>query len=104
MSHTSFVLLLDPPVFTKKPRTVHAYQYTNVRFDCLADGIPTPRITWSKTGDIIGNTDYTTVGDGYLLIKDIVFSDMGSYQCFVENYFGKIQETVERLILSGLLH
>ncbi|KAL9985599.1 hypothetical protein ACROYT_G008021 [Oculina patagonica] len=83
------------PVFTKKPRTVHAYQYTNVRFDCLADGIPKPRITWSKTGDVIGNTAFTTVGNGYLLILDVVFSDMGSYQCFAENSFGKIQATVE---------
>lgn len=94
MSRT-FVLSLDPPVFTKKPRTVHAYQYTNVQFDCLADGIPKPRITWSKTGDIIGNTAFTKVGDGYLRILDVVFSDMGSYQCFAENDYGKIQATVE---------
>ena len=94
MSH-KFLLLLAPPVFTKKPRAVHAYQHTNVRFECLADGMPKPRIIWSKTGDDITNTSFTTVGEGFLLILEVVSSDMGSYQCFAENDLGRIQATAE---------
>ena len=94
LSH-KFLLLLAPPIFTKKPRTVHAYQHTDVRFECLADGMPKPRIIWSKTGDIITNTPFTTVGKGFLLILEVALSDMGSYQCFAENDLGRIQATAE---------
>jgi len=89
------LLLLAPPVFKKTPRAVHAYQHTDVRFECVADGMPKPRITWSKTGDIITNTPFTTVGDGFLLILEVALSDMGSYQCFAENDLGRIQATAE---------
>ena len=57
--------------------------------------MPKPRITWSKTGDDITNTTFTTVGEGFLLILEVALSDMGSYQCFAENDFGRIQATAE---------
>lgn len=57
--------------------------------------MPKPRIIWSKTGDIITNTPFTTVGEGFLLILEVALSDMGSYQCFAENDLGRIQATAE---------
>ena len=95
MSHNFLNLLLAPPVFTKKPRAAHAYRHTDVRFECLADGMPKPRITWSRTGDIIRSTLFTTVGEGFLLILEVALSDIGSYQCFAENDLGRIQATAE---------
>lgn len=38
---------------------------------------------------------YNVIGDGYLLVKRLVLSDMGPYQCFAENHLGKIQATAE---------
>lgn len=87
-----------PPVFTKKPSDVHAHVSTDVRFECLADGIPKPKITWSRNGDIIGSFAYTIVGDGFLIVQDLVFSDAGGYQCFAENYLGKVQATGELVV------
>ncbi|XP_022797152.1 hemicentin-1-like isoform X1 [Stylophora pistillata] len=84
-----------PPVFIKKPNNVHAYSDSNALFECFADGIPKPVITWSRNGDVIEESYFNDIGDGYLLVKMLVLSDMGPYQCFAENYLGKIQATAE---------
>ena len=85
----------DPPLFIKKPNNVHAYVDSNALFECFADGIPKPVITWSRNGDVIEKSLYNVIGDGYLLVKRLVLSDMGPYQCFAENHLGKIQATAE---------
>lgn len=83
------------PVFTKKPSAVYAYVRDTARFECEADGIPKPNITWSKNGEEQTNSDYITVGDGFLIVYDLVSSDMGAYQCFAKSYLGTIQATAE---------
>lgn len=44
---------------------------------------------------MIENSDYNVIGYGFLLVKMLVLSDMGPYQCFAENSLGKIQATAE---------
>ena len=44
---------------------------------------------------MIENSDFNTIGYGFLLVKMLVLSDMGPYQCFAENSLGKIQATAE---------
>ncbi|KAL9972279.1 hypothetical protein ACROYT_G018562 [Oculina patagonica] len=83
------------PVFVKKPNNVHAYADSNALFECFADGIPKPNITWRRNGDMIENSHYNVIGYGFLLVKMLVLSDMGPYQCFAENALGKIQATAE---------
>ena len=92
---TNPFFLLDAPVFIKKPKDVHAYSDSNALFECFANGIPKPDITWRRNGDMIENSDFNTVGYGFLLVKMLVLSDMGPYQCFAENSLGKIQATAE---------
>lgn len=86
---------LDPPVFVKRPSNVHAYADSNALFECFADGIPKPNITWRRNGDMIESSAYNVIGYGFLLVKMLVLSDMGPYQCFAENSLGKIQATAE---------
>ena len=93
--HKLFVFLLDAPVFIKKPKDVHAYSDSNALFECLADGIPKPNTTWRRNGDMLENSDFNTIGYGFLLVKMLVLSDMGPYQCFAENSLGKVQATAE---------
>lgn len=92
--------LSDAPVFLKKPKDVHAYSDSNALFECFADGIPKPDITWRRNGDLIENSDFNTVGYGFLLVKMLVLSDMGPYQCFAENSLGKIQATAELAVYT----
>lgn len=81
----------DGPVFTKKPSEVHAYKKSSVQFECQAEGIPKPNISWSLNGRELSTSSYTRVGDGVLVVQDIVFSDKGVYQCFAKGYSGKVQ-------------
>lgn len=79
------------PVFTKKPSDVHAYKKSRVRFECQAEGIPKPNISWSLNGRELSTSSYTRVGDGVLVVQDLVFSDKGVYQCFAKGHSGKVQ-------------
>ena len=91
-------LLLDAPVFIMKPKDVHAYSDSNALFECFADGIPKPAITWRRNGDTIENSDFNTIGYGFFLVKMLVLSDMVPYQCFAENSLGTIQATAELVV------
>jgi len=44
---------------------------------------------------MLENSDFNTIGYGFLLVKMLVLSDMGPYQCFAENSLGKVQATAE---------
>ncbi|XP_056323923.1 neurofascin homolog (chicken) a isoform X10 [Danio aesculapii] len=64
--------------------------------ECIAAGVPTPTITWSKRGgDLpakkvrIGNFDKT------LRILNVSEEDIGSYTCMASNRIGSIRHTVE---------
>ncbi|KAM7446448.1 putative aminophospholipid-translocase [Porites harrisoni] len=83
------------PVFTKKPNAVNAYENTNARFECRADGIPKPNITWTKNGEELVNKAFISITDGYLTVNDLVPSDKGVYQCFAKNNLGKIQASAQ---------
>lgn len=85
------------PVFSMKPSDVHAHSGSDVRFKCSAHGIPKPTITWSKNGVGVGG-DYIVVGDGFMLVKDLVFWDAAVYQCFAENYLGKVQASANLFV------
>ena len=85
----------DGPVFTKKPNAVNAYENTNARFECRADGIPKPNITWTKNGEELVNKAFISITDGYLTVNDLVPSDKGVYQCFAKNNLGKIQASAQ---------
>lgn len=78
---------------TKKPRAVHAHVNRVARFECEAGGIPKPNITWWRNGEKQTDSDFITVGNGFLLVQDLVLSDMGPYQCFAKNDLGTLQAT-----------
>ena len=69
---------------------MHAYKKSRVQFECQAEGIPKPNISWSLNGREL-SLSYTSVGDGVLEVRDLVFSDKGVYQCFAKGHSGKVQ-------------
>ena len=102
MSDFFFFLIIfhatDPPKFTEKPQTTHAYEQTNARFPCAVDGFPKPAVNWRKNGELVESGAFTKLQDGYLVVEDLVFSDMGIYQCFASNPLGSIQTDVELIV------
>lgn len=71
-------LFLDVFVFFMKLSDVYVYSGLDVRFKCLVYGIFKLIITWSKNGVGVGG-DYIVVGDGFMLVKDLVFWDVVVY-------------------------
>lgn len=86
------------PVFTKKPRDVHAHAASSVRFECEAEGIPKPNISWSLNGRKLTNSGYINVGDGFLQVQDLVTSDTGVYQCFAKGNSGEFQASAQLFV------
>ena len=74
----------------------------NVTFNCTADGINTPKITWRRNGQLLFNTKrHKTISfnnkKGFrsipeaqqitssLIISDLKDSDSGNYSCIADN-------------------
>ncbi|XP_033644361.1 neurofascin-like isoform X2 [Asterias rubens] len=68
------------------PSTVDAFRTKELRVKCMAEGFPTPSITWSKEGEELPaeRTDYESYGQT-LVIKDIIATDAGTYTCSASN-------------------
>ena len=67
-----------------------------VELTCLADGEPTPIVTWYKDGKIYeGSHDGQTPGpyDYQLAFNGLEIADSGSYMCNVSNSFGFLTYT-----------
>uniref|UniRef100_A0A8C5X6K5 Hemicentin-1 n=1 Tax=Malurus cyaneus samueli TaxID=2593467 RepID=A0A8C5X6K5_9PASS len=63
---------------------------------CVAEGIPTPTITWRKNGTLLRDTvgKYQTVPGGDLILDNVVPEDSGSYICIASNAAGEDTRTV----------
>ena len=79
---------------------MHAYRQSSVQFECQAEGIPKPNISWSFGGRELSNSSYMHVIDGVLMVQDLVFSDMGVYQCFAKGYSGKVQASGQLFVYN----
>ena len=68
---------LVSPTLTTKPSTQRVIENEKVTFHCSATGNPTPNITWTKDGKIVGK------GDTLSFVTDRNHS--GEYWCSAEN-------------------
>ncbi|XP_022105024.1 neuronal cell adhesion molecule-like isoform X2 [Acanthaster planci] len=71
------------------PASVEAFRTEKLRLKCIAEGFPTPTITWNKEGETLpeDRTSYESYGQE-LVISDVVQTDVGSYKCTAENGAG----------------
>ena len=77
---------------------MHAHAASSVRFECEAEGIPKPNISWSLNGRKLTNSGYINVGDGFLQVQDLVTSDTGVYQCFAKGNSGEFQASAQLFV------
>ncbi|CAG9120603.1 unnamed protein product [Plutella xylostella] len=80
------VSLTEPAVITIPPVSKEAVRAKTVRFNCTAEGRPTPNVAWYKDGRRLPLTGRTKVlkyeGRYELVISTITSDDAGVYQCF----------------------
>ncbi|KAG5875405.1 hypothetical protein JTB14_028475, partial [Gonioctena quinquepunctata] len=84
--------VLEKPTFftNSKPETLGDY-LNSISLPCDVLGIPKPNITWYKNSDELDLADkrYLVQEDNSLLIKKLLISDNGMYQCFARNEAGE---------------
>lgn len=69
-----------PPLVIIKPEKVMVYVNQSARFECLADGNPSPNITWTPShGEVTGNV---------LHFEAVEDRDEGWYNCSADNGVG----------------
>uniref|UniRef100_A0A3B3CG13 Heparan sulfate proteoglycan 2 n=1 Tax=Oryzias melastigma TaxID=30732 RepID=A0A3B3CG13_ORYME len=85
---------LCPPIVTNPPEEfIQATRGSTVTFTCLADGVPTPMITWRLNwGSIPASSINMTSKNGFgtLTIHDVKESDQGVYTCEAINARGLV--------------
>ncbi|XP_026178915.1 hemicentin-1 [Mastacembelus armatus] len=65
--------------------------------ECIANGVPPPRVTWRKQGAVLAgnNPRYTFAEDGSLHILSAQVTDTGRYLCMATNEAGTQYKTVD---------
>uniref|UniRef100_A0A3P9LP74 Neural cell adhesion molecule L1.1 n=1 Tax=Oryzias latipes TaxID=8090 RepID=A0A3P9LP74_ORYLA len=92
-THTFTVTVEAAPYWVKEPQNLMYAPGETVRLDCLADGIPTPSITWSMNGQALAGVDddpRRSITSSSLILRDVEVSDTAVYQCEATNRHGSI--------------
>ncbi|XP_007935886.1 hemicentin-1 [Orycteropus afer afer] len=93
-----FILTVNvPPNIKGGPQNLVIHLNKSITLECLAEGVPAPRITWRKDGVILaGNlARYTILENGFLLIQSAHVTDAGRYLCMATNAAGTDRRRID---------
>ncbi|NXJ63832.1 HMCN1 protein, partial [Rostratula benghalensis] len=89
------------PTIQSSPQTAVVHINTTAVLECVAEGVPAPRVTWRKDGAIFtGNsTRYSMLEDGSLHIHSVQVTDTGRYVCMATNTAGTERKRIDLQVL-----
>lgn len=93
---TAYLNVYEPPFFMRKMiPTINSTVGSTIYVECIANGWPTPDITWYKDGFPLSVTErhVLTVESQLLVIAEARPSDAGQYSCKISNQYGSVQES-----------
>ncbi|XP_067909915.1 cell adhesion molecule-related/down-regulated by oncogenes isoform X2 [Heterodontus francisci] len=96
MEPTGHKLLIRRPainsasiIYPTTPQNVTVIQHSPLILECVASGVPTPRVRWQKDGmDVSGNERWRFFHSN-LVVDQVGAMDAGSYLCIAENGMGE---------------
>ncbi|KAM5295481.1 hemicentin-1 isoform 3-T3 [Glossophaga mutica] len=93
-----FILTVNvPPNIKSGPQSLVIHLNKSTVLECLAEGVPTPRIAWRKDGAVLsGNhTRYSLLENGFLHIQSAHVTDTGRYLCMATNVAGTDRRRID---------
>ncbi|XP_048828346.1 immunoglobulin superfamily DCC subclass member 3-like isoform X3 [Brienomyrus brachyistius] len=92
-----------PAKFVQPPQSISRPVGTTAVFTCLAQGEPSPQLTWLKNGQILEPGGHVRLrnNNSTLTIYGIGQEDEAMYQCIAENSAGSDQASAHLAVLWG---
>ncbi|XP_064928861.1 hemicentin-1 isoform X2 [Columba livia] len=89
-----------PPKISSTEAQYTATEGSRAVLSCVAEGIPTPTITWKKDNMLLTEIagKYQAVPDGDLILDHVVPEDSGSYTCVAHSAAGEDTHTVTLIV------
>ncbi|XP_071176932.1 peroxidasin-like isoform X1 [Mytilus edulis] len=88
------ILQQSTPIAASRESTVDTYAGADIILHCTSDGEPTPQFRWIKDGTFIQNSHKFSLQGNRMIIRNVLQSDQGSYECYAENTVGFARNTV----------
>nr|XP_055030770.1 protogenin A [Misgurnus anguillicaudatus] len=95
------ITVLAPPSFVEWPESVTRPRAGTARFVCVAEGFPTPHITWLKNGQVLHSNGRIKMYNSKLVINQIIPEDDGIYQCQAENQQGSVLAMARLIVVMS---
>ncbi|GIY67333.1 titin [Caerostris darwini] len=92
-SFTTTLMVQEPTSWIKEPDDKEVLEGEYVSIDCMASGLPKPKIQWYKYNNLDGplsnaNISIVVANNGTLTIQKADIKDVGNYECLAENGLG----------------
>ncbi|NXX95340.1 HMCN1 protein, partial [Centropus bengalensis] len=89
-----------PPKIQSTEAQYTATEDSQAVLSCVAEGVPTPTISWKKDNMLLTETvgKYQAMPDGDLILDNVVPEDSGSYTCIANNAAGEDTHTVTLIV------
>ncbi|XP_051512782.1 protogenin A-like [Myxocyprinus asiaticus] len=95
------ITVLAPPSLVEWPESVTRPRAGTARFVCVAEGFPSPQITWLKNGEPIHSNGRIKMYNSKLVINQIIPEDDGIYQCQAENEQGSVLAMARLIVVMS---
>ncbi|XP_060521840.1 neogenin isoform X2 [Cylas formicarius] len=97
---SALIVIQVPPRFLKRPQDKVEYSTKDIELECSVYGVPEPKISWFKNGELVKYSEYYKLVNGNnLKIMGLMSTDSGIFQCFATNPAGNIQAAASLKVL-----
>ena len=89
---------ITAPSLLQSPVEATVNQSQKAILKCLANGNPTPQITWSKMNSRLPVGRHKVESSGALILKDVRPQDEGLYSCEARNLLGSVNASAKLIV------